>query len=38
MPQKSTKEKLSINTLTVDKAEAQKILSSVSYEKGFFFF
>ena len=36
--EKSTKEKPSINTLTIDKAEAQKILSSVSYEKGFYFF
>jgi predicted heme/steroid binding protein len=36
---KSAKEKPSIDTATIDKiAAAQKILSSVSYEKGFYFF
>jgi predicted heme/steroid binding protein len=35
---KSAKGKPLINTATVDKAAAQKILSSVSYEKGFYFF
>ena len=35
---KSAKEKPSIDKASVDKAAAQKILSSVSYEKGFYFF
>jgi predicted heme/steroid binding protein len=35
---KSGKEKPSTDTVTVDKSKAEKILSSVSYEKGFYFF
>jgi predicted heme/steroid binding protein len=34
----NAKEKPSMDKATVDKSKAQKILSSVSYEKGFYFF